>query len=399
MLEHLISERAGAVHVSGIRRIFGLAQSLEDPINLSIGQPDFPVPEPIRRAAVDAIGSSRNGYTLTQGAPDLLGRVNAWLAEDLGWDARAAGEGSGDGAATIITSGTSGALLLAFLTLLNPGDECVIPDPYFVAYPHMATIAGGRAVRCDTYPDFAMTAERVEPLITERTKFVLFNTPSNPCGVVATRAQCDDLRALCRERGVLLISDEIYDEFVFSESLTDRAHADPDRARCPSPARDPSAQDDTLLIRGFGKTYGCTGWRLGYASGPRTIIDEMAKLQQYTFVCAPAPLQAGVAASFDIDMGEHVAEYERRRDMIIERLGALTRIAHPGGAFYAFVSVPERLGMGGTGFAERAVEDNVLVIPGGAFSDRDTHFRISFATDRDKLERGLDAIAAILENG
>jgi len=280
MLEHLISERAGAVRVSGIRRIFNLAQTLDDPINLSIGQPDFPVPDAIRRAAIDAIESSRNGYTLTQGAPDLLRRVNAWLGDDLGWDAHAAGADSGAGAATMITSGTSGALMLAFLALMNPGDECIVPDPYFVAYPHMATLCGGHAVRCDTYPDFAMTAERVEPLITERTKFVLFNTPSNPCGVVATKSQCDDLRALCEDRGVLLISDEIYDEFVFSESLTDHAHADPARARCPSPARDPGAHAGVLLIRGFGKTYGCTGWRLGYASGPREIIDEMAKIQQ-----------------------------------------------------------------------------------------------------------------------
>jgi len=116
-------------------------------------------------------------------------------------------------------------------------------------------------------------------------------------------------------------------------------------------------------------------------------------------VCAPAPLQAGVAESFETDMGEHVAEYERRRDMIVERLGPITNIAHPGGAFYAFVEVPAALKMTGTEFAERAIDRNILLIPGGAFSDRDTHFRISFATNRDRLAKGLDAIAAILEGG
>ena len=217
--------------------------------------------------------------------------------------------------------------------------------------------------------------------------------------MVATAEQCAGLRALCKARGVLLITDEIYDEFVFSESLTDHAHSAPDHARCPSPAREPDAHEGVLLIRGFGKTYGCTGWRLGYASGPRVIIDEMAKLQQYTFVCAPAPLQAGVAACFDTDMSEHVAEYQRRRDMVVERLGPLTSIAHPGGAFYAFLEIPERLGMSGTEFAERMIERRVLVIPGGAFSPRDTHARISFATDPDKLDQGLDAIAAELSGG
>lgn len=396
-LSALISDRSNAIDASGIRRIFALASTLKNPINLSIGQPDFPVPDAIKHAAINAIENDLNGYTLTQGLPSLLTKVNAWLKRDLGWDTQTVNTPGHDGPVSFITSGTSGALMLAFMAMLNPGDECIIPDPYFVAYPHMATLCGARAIPIDTYPDFKLTAERVADKITDRTKFVLFNTPSNPAGVVPEKDECDALRELCRARGVLLISDEIYDEFAFSDAMTDHAAGDPSLMRCPSPARIPGGEQDTLLIRGFGKTYGCTGWRLGYAAGPRAIIEQMAKLQQYTFVCAPSPLQAGVEACFDTSMGGFVKEYESRRNLVLEKLGGLTEIASPGGAFYAFIKVPERLGLTGAQFAERAIARELLVIPGGAFSKRDTHFRISFATRRDKLSAGLDILAELMQ--
>lgn len=396
-IESLISDRADAIDASGIRRIFALASTLDDPINLSIGQPDFVVPEAIRQAAIDAINDHKNGYTLTQGLPTLLEKVNTWLKHDLGWDVQTVNTPGHDGPVSFISSGTSGALLLAFMALLNPGDECIIPDPYFVAYPHWATLFGAKAVTVDTYPDFKLTAERIEPLLTPKTKFVLLNTPSNPAGVVMSKEECVKLRDLCRTRGVLLITDEIYDEFVFSDATNDACVGDPSSPRCPSPARLPGSHEDVLLIRGFGKTYGCTGWRLGYAAGPKAIIEQMAKLQQYTFVCAPAPLQAGVEACFETEMAEYVSEYQSRRDMVIEKLSPLTEIASPGGAFYAFIKVPEHLGITGTQFVERAIERNLLMIPGGVFSAKDTHFRISFATRRDKLTQGLDIIADLLQ--
>ena len=396
-LSSLVSDRAAAIDASGIRRIFALAASLKDPVNLSIGQPDFPVPSAIKNAAIHAIENDTNGYTLTQGLPSLLEKVNGWLRTDLGWDTKTVNTPDHDGPVSFITSGTSGALLLAFMALLNPGDECIIPDPYFVAYPHIATLCGAKAVTVDTYPDFRLTAERVAEKITDKTKFVLFNTPSNPCGVVPSREECAELRELCRSKGVLLISDEIYDEFAFSDFTTDTAAGDPSLKRCPSPARLEGADEDTLLIRGFGKTYACTGWRLGYAAGPKAIIEQMAKLQQYTFVCAPSPLQAGVEACFETSMSEQVAEFESRRDLVQEKLGHLTEIATPGGAFYAFIKVPEHLGMTGAQFTEKAIEREVLVIPGGAFSARDTHFRISFATRRDKLTQGLDILAELMQ--
>jgi aspartate/methionine/tyrosine aminotransferase len=292
-----------------------------------------------------------------------------------------------------VASGTSGDLLLAFLALLNPGDEVIVPDPYFVMYPHLTRMVGAVPVLCDTYPDFRLTAARVERLITPRTKMVLLNSPSNPAGVVATGEDCRGLLELCQRRGILLVSDEIYDEFTYPDAREQTAFG----LRCPSPARVPGAERNLLLVRGFGKTYGCTGWRLGYAAGPRRIIEEMSKLQQYTFVCAPSPLQWGVVPALDVDMGSHIEDYRRRRDMVVERLAPLTELGEPGGAFYVFPKVPDRLGLTASQFIDRCLENNLLVIPGNVFSARDTHFRLSYATDERSLLRGLDVLERLMK--
>ncbi|MEM7756112.1 MAG: pyridoxal phosphate-dependent aminotransferase [Planctomycetota bacterium] len=297
-----------------------------------------------------------------------------------------------------MTSGTSGALLLAAMAMLGPGDEMIVPDPYFVCYPALAQMCDAKAVPCDTYPDFRLTAERVEPLITERTKFVLANSPSNPAGVVLNTGDWADLSDLCKRRGVVLLSDEIYDEFTFRDARTEAA-ADPAALpgmRCPSPARLDGSEEHVLLVRGFGKTYGVTGWRLGYAAGPGPLIREMAKLQQYTFVCPPAPLQAGVVAAFDADMMPLIDEYQARRDAVLEILSPVTNVATPGGAFYAFVEVPEACGLTGTQVFERCVERNVLLIPGGVFSPRDTHIRVSLTAPMPKLREGARVLAEVL---
>jgi len=208
-------------------------------------------------------------------------------------------------------------------------------------------------------------------------------------------SQCDDLLKLCQSRGVLLISDEIYDEFTYSESRTART-ASSGVPACPSPARVAGSHESLLLVRGFGKTYGVTGWRMGYAAGPQRLIDEMGKLQQYSFVCAPSSAQWGCLAALDVDMTDHVAEYQARRDMVVQRLGAVTELATPGGAFYAFPRVPEHLGLTGSQFVEQCIERRVLTIPGGVFSSRDTHIRVSYATPRDQLQRGLDILVEMM---
>jgi aspartate/methionine/tyrosine aminotransferase len=379
-LDALISDRARLVDASGIRRVFELGAKLKSPINLSIGQPDFPVPEPIKQAAIRAIQNDRNGYTLTQGVPELLSAISSHLLDDVGWKAPS------DDLGMFVTSGTSGALWLAFMAMLNPGDEVIIADPYFVLYPALGQVTGAKMVCCDTYPDFRLTPERVEPLITDRTKILLLNSPSNPCGVVLSNAEIHELLDLCERRGMLMISDEIYDEFTYSDARED--------GKCPSPAR---MSERVLLVRGFGKTYGVTGWRLGYVAGPRPIVQQMQKLQQYTYVCAPSMAQVGVAGAFEVDMSAQVAAYRCKRNAVLSAFSGVTNVEHPGGAFYAFVEVPTHLRLTSSQFAEKAIEKNVLVIPGKVFSRRDTHFRLSYAVSDKTLHEGLSILTSLMQ--
>lgn len=389
--EKLIADRARAIDASGIRRAFDLAASLTDPINLSIGQPDFDVPEPIREAAIEAIRSGQNKYTQTQGIAALRERVAGDLAAEF---PETLGNGSGglhDDLGVLITSGVSGGLMLTMLATVGPGDEVLIPDPYFVMYKHLVTLAGATPVFVDTYPDFRLTAERVEPMLTERTKLVLFNSPSNPTGVVATASECEALAKLCRERGVLLLSDEIYDAFCYQKEVLpggEEVFASPCRS-----------SRDVLLLRGFSKTYAMTGWRMGYAVGPRPIVEQMTKLQQYSFVCAPSMAQAAGVAALDIDVSPYVEAYRKKRDTVVETLSPHYELATPGGAFYAFPKVPEAMGIPASTFIEKAMEKNIIVIPGSVFSQRDTHFRLSYACDEAKLEAGLAALVSLAREG
>ncbi len=396
-IEALISDRARGVDASGIRRVFELGAKLKNPINLSIGQPDFAVPDSIKRAAIEAIEQDKNGYTLTQGIPPLLEKIRDDAHAHLGWPARTDGAGPmvADCYGAIVTAGTSGALMLSAMALLDHGDEYIVADPYFVLYPNKGKLIGGKAVYADTYPDFKLTAERVEPLITKRTKFVLACSPGNPTGVTMTQRECDDLADLCARKHVLLISDEIYDGFTFPDV---GETALPGRAPSAARAREAFAApwNNVLVIRGFGKNYGATGWRMGYAMGPSKLIEHMAKMQQYTYVCAPSMAQWGCVAAFDADISHIIKGYVRRRDMVVRALGGLTDLATPTGAFYAFVKVPPSLGMTGTQFVEKAIERSVLIIPGGVFSRRDTHFRLSFAAPEDKLRAGLEILAELM---
>ena len=376
----LLSHRANSIDASGIRKVFDLAAKMKDPINLSIGQPDFPVPDLLKAATIKAIQEDRNAYTPTQGCPELLAAIWNRLGSEVGWH-----KDVEHGLSAIVTSGTSGALVLGMMCLLDDGDEAIVPDPYFVMYPALAAFTGGKIVLCDTYPDFRMTAARIEKLITPRTKAVLINSPGNPTSVVLSARELQDIVDLCRARGILLISDEIYDEFTFSESRED--------GKFPTPAR---FTQDCLLIRGFGKTYGCTGWRLGYVAGPHEIVQSIAKLQQYTYVCAPSMAQYAAAHAYEIDMQPWVDRFERRRDMVLEAFRGLTEVARPGGAFYAFVKVPPSLGMTGSEFVEHAIARGVLIIPGKVFSKHDTHFRLSFAAKEETLARGLAVLTAIM---
>ena len=363
MREEWIAERMRGIEVSGIRKVFDLAASLKDPINLSIGQPHFPVPDAIKAAAKAAIDNDKNGYTVTQGIPELRDRILADIRRDC----------PGQDRSVLVTSGTSGGLALALLCVVNPGDEVIFFDPYFVMYPHFVTLAGGKSVVIDSYPDFQIDPAKVEAAITPRTKVIIVNSPGNPTGVVYSPEALRRLADIAHKRGILLISDEIYHAFCY-----DRPFA--------SPARE---NGDILVIDGMGKTYGITGWRLGFTHGPRRLIDEMTKLQQFTYVCAPSIVQHAGVAALDFDVAPIVADYKQKRDRLAAGLRDLYEFALPGGAFYLFAKTPWGTG---TEFVAEAIRNNLLIIPGAAFSKRDTHFRISYAAADSQIDRGIEVL-------
>lgn len=365
-----LSARARVVESSGIRRVFDLGARLQNPINFSIGQPDFPVPAPVAEAAKRAIDAGYNSYTPTQGIAALCEKVAEKLARE-------------NGIATqpddvLITSGSSGAIFLILAAILDPGDELIIPDPYFVMYPQLTNFFGAVPVLVDTYPDFQLDPERVEEAVTPRTKAILLNSPNNPTGAVYPE---DTLRAVADvayRHGLLIISDEVYEPFVY------------DGARHFSVG---SVYPPTITINALSKSHALTGWRVGYATGPSPIIEKMKELQQYTFVCAPAPAQHAALTALELGPSEAVQTYQQRRDLIYEGLRKRFEVTRPQGAFYIMPRVSDEDAIR---FVERAIAQNVLLIPGSVFSTRGTHVRLSFATSEEKIRQGIEVLNSLV---
>lgn len=351
------------IDASGIRKVFDLAAKMTDPINLSIGQPHFDTPEPIKQALYKAVAEGKNAYSQSQGIPPLIERIQADVDLAYGHSDRH----------VFVTSGTSGALMLSLCTLLNPGDEVIAFDPYFVMYKHLTTLAGGKTVLIDSYPDFAIDVEKVRAAITDRTKVILCNSPSNPTGRVAKADELQALAELARERDIALISDEIYRSFCYDGEFI-------------SPAQ---WNDQTIVIDGFSKSHSMTGWRLGFVHGPKHVMQQMIKLQQFSFVCAPHPVQWAGLSALDCDISGHVDEYRRKRDYMLAELKDDYEIGAADGAFYLFVKAPWGTG---TEFVTEAIQNNLLIIPGNVFSAKDTHFRISYAQEDGMLERGVEVL-------
>ena len=373
-----LADRTAKFDASGIRKVFDLAAKMQNPINLSIGQPDFPVPDAIKEAAIAAIRGDKNGYSVTQGIPQLLTRLQRQIDDRYGHADRR----------VLVTSGTSGALVLAVLAMVNPGDEVIVFDPYFVMYPALVGMVGGKCVTIDTYPDFRIDPKLVAEAITPRTKMILLNSPANPTGVIASAPEVRELAELAAKHNIALVSDEIYREFCYDGPLA-------------SPAQ---WNDQTIVVDGFSKTYGVTGWRLGFVHGPSAIIDKLTMLQQYTFVCAPHSLQWAALAALDVDMSAQIDSYRHRRDIVVAGLAeAGYSIIEPGGAVYVFPEVPQRTGRASgtresaSEFVARAIDNELLVIPGGIFSNRDTHFRISYAASNVTIERGLKVLRRLAQ--
>ncbi|GHT13116.1 aminotransferase [Planctomycetales bacterium] len=362
MTSRWISKRAGTFEASGIRRVFDLAAKLTNPINLSIGQPDFDVPDIAKTAMVDAVNSAKGGYTPTQGLAALRETLQKRIDKQYGHQDRS----------LFIASGTSGALALALLVAVDPGDEVIFFDPYFVMYDALVRMTGGVPVPVSTYPHFQYDIQKLADAITPKTKVIILNSPSNPSGKVAAREEVKAIAEIAAKNDILLISDEIYRTFCYQEFA--------------SPAE---YNPQTLVMDGFSKSHGMPGWRVGFVHGPKEFIEQMLKFQQYTFVCSPHVGQLGALAAIDADMSPQIASYKKRRDMIYEALKDDYEINKPEGAFYMFPKSPWGTA---TEFVEKAItEYSMLIIPGNVFSTQDTHFRISYSATEATIERGIEA--------
>jgi aspartate aminotransferase/aminotransferase len=366
MSERWIADRMRKIDASGIRKVFDLAAQLTDPVNLSIGQPHFDTPEPVKAALERAVREGRNAYSQTQGIKPLLEVIQASLDEQY----------TNQDRKVFITSGTSGGLMLALSTLVNPGDEVIAFDPWFVMYKHLTTLAGGTLRSIPTYPDFKIPLDRVREAINERTKLILLNSPCNPTGHVASEEEVRGLAELAREYDIALLSDEIYKAYCYDQPFV-------------SPAE---FNDQCIVIDGFSKSHSMTGWRIGWCHGPAEIIQQMIKLQQFTFVCAPHPVQWAALEAWKYDISDRVADYRRKRDLMRQELGEGFEIEGAAGAFYMFPKAP---GGNGTAFVKRALERSLLIIPGNVFSADDSHFRISYAASDDTLRRGAEILRTL----
>ncbi len=343
--------------------MFDLAAKLKNPINLSIGQPDFDVPETIKEIGINSIREGFNQYTVTQGIPELREAVSDYYLTHHGVKFED----------IFVTSGVSGGLTLAFIALVEEGDEVLLPDPYFVMYKHLTRLFGGKPVFVDTYPDFAMLPERLEEKVTSRTKMLVINSPANPTGRVYSGEELRSIANFAKKHDLLVISDEIYDHFIYDEPHETFA----------------KYHEKTLLLNGFSKSSAMTGWRVGYAAGPHEVIESMKMLQQYSFVCAPSFAQKAGVAALNLDISDYIAGYRAKRDLIYEGLKGYFEVEKPGGAFYIFPKAP---GGDGVKFVEKAIANNVLIIPGNVFSEQNTHFRISFAAPDETIHKGIEIL-------
>jgi aspartate aminotransferase/aminotransferase len=346
---------------SKFKRIWEMSRQLKNPINLGVGEPNFDVPDALKEVAIQAIRDGRNGYTLPWGIPELRAKIKARLDPETGRTQHDA----------FVACGTNGALTLALQTILNPGDEVIVFDPYFVAYPQLIHLAEGRTIFVETYPDFQPDPERVTAAITPRTRGIILCSPGNPTGIVAERERVKALAELADRRGIWLISDEIYAAFVYEPGAF------------VSPAR---FGENVIVCSSFSKTHAMTGWRLGYAYGPAAVIQAMVAVQQVTYVCAPHMAQVAGVAAWDYPMTEYVDEYRRKRDWLLQNLDPRYEVVKPGGAFYVFPKVPTGTG---TSLAEAAIPERLVLMPGNVFSQRDSHFRLSYGVDDAVLEEGV----------
>ena len=357
-----MSKRTQAMSVSGIRKAFEMAQNIKDPIDLSIGQPDFPVPEKIKKHAIKAIQEDKNGYTPTFGLMEL----RTAIAEKLQKNNKIKNANPEN---TIITSAVSGGISVVLPTIIDPGDEVIIFDPYFVSYKQQVLLYSGKPVIVRKNEDFSFNIDNLRKAITDKTKAIILNTPENPTGYVWKKEELKELAKVAEENNLTIISDEIYEDFIYDKNRPHISIA--------------SFYENTVTLGGFSKSHAVTGWRVGWLQAPPEIIQEIMKVQQYTFVCAPTPFQHACLTALDCDISQYVNNYKERGEMLYNGLKEKYSITRPQGAFYFFIKYPYNPEK----FIADCLKHNLLIIPGNVFSEENTHFRLSFATSKQNIQK------------
>lgn len=380
-----LAERVSRISESSTMKVAADADRLRregvDVVDFGAGEPDFPTPDNIKKAAIAALDANFTKYTPTGGTVELKQAICARHREDYGTD-YAPGE-------CIASVGGKHAIFNLMQILIGDGDEVIIPVPYWVTYKDVVNYAGGKCVFVETDENkgFTFTAESIAPHITSKTKLLIINSPSNPSGAVLSREEFERIYHLAAKRGIQLMTDECYCRFLYDSEPF-------------SIASMPGAKEHVVVAGSLSKTYAMTGWRIGFALAPKQFIDAMMKLQSHTTSNPTSIAQKGAIEALrgpQESIGIMLAEYRRRRDFVVKRLRAIpgVKIAEPRGAFYAYpnISVGFRNGMSSAmQFSERLLaEAHVAVVPGEAFGTKE-HVRISYATSMTELERGLDRI-------
>jgi len=377
--ENLVSERAKSIKPSGIRKFFDIVSEMKDAISLGVGEPDFVTPWHIRSEGVYSLEKGKTYYTSNAGLIELRREIVNYMERRYGLSYRPEDQ-------AIVTVGGSEAIDLCIRALVNPGDEVLVPEPSFVCYKPCTELAGGKAVSIVTKAEnnFKLTADELKAAITPKTKLLVLPFPNNPTGGIMTSEDLEKIAKVLENTNIIVLSDEIYGELTYG-----RKHV--------SIANISSMKDRTVIVNGFSKTYAMTGWRLGFAVGPKEIIEIMTKIHQYAIMSSPTTSQYAAIEALkngDEDIERMREEYNYRRRVIVDGFRKMgLSCFEPEGAFYVFPSIGST-GLSSEEFSEKLLySQKVAVVPGNAFGESGEGFiRCSYAYSIENIKEALDRI-------
>ena len=379
-----LSGKVKQIKPSGIRKFFDIVSEMDDAISLGVGEPDFDTPWHIREEGIYSLEKGRTFYTSNSGLKELKEEVSKYLDRRFGLKYEPSGE-------IMITVGGSEAIDGALRAMLDEGDEVILPQPSYVSYEPCIVLADGVPVIVELKEEngFKLTRQQLEEVVTERTKILIMPFPNNPTGAIMTEEELKPIVDFVIEHDLFVISDEIYSELTYSGT-----HA--------SIGAFPGMKERTIVINGFSKSYAMTGWRLGYACGPKVILDQILKIHQFAIMCAPTTSQYAAIEALrhgDADVEKMRNEYDRRRRFLLNAFQEMgIECFEPFGAFYMFPSI-KKFGMSSDEFATRLLkEEKIAVVPGTAFGDCGEGFlRISYAYSIEDLKAALERIESFIK--